>query len=108
DSIVPPFAALISRTATGVSEAQLPLTAQDSSYHPTHGHAYERMPDSSPQPQQQQQQRSDADRYSFDEDDEGHDEGDRKAAENSTSALERREGGVELRILPAARDRESV
>ncbi len=106
---MPPLAALISRTATAVSEAQLPLTAQDSSYHPTDGHAYERMPDSQQQQQQQQRrERGGVDRDSFDDDDDDHDEGNRKEAEHSTSALERRDAGVELRNLPAVRDRESV
>ncbi|KAL8931056.1 MAG: hypothetical protein Q9208_000158 [Pyrenodesmia sp. 3 TL-2023] len=99
ESIVPPFAALVSRTATALSEAQLPLTAQDSSYRPRDGHAYERMSDS-----QRQEHRRDSDgRGSFDDDDDNDDEANRDAEKNSTSALERREGGVELRVLPAVR-----
>ncbi|KAL8859002.1 MAG: hypothetical protein Q9178_004483 [Gyalolechia marmorata] len=103
ETIVPPFASLVSRTTAAMSEAQLPLTAQDSSYRPHDGHAYERMQDS----QQQQQQGGSDGRDSFDDDDDN-DDGNGKAQENSTSALEPREGGVELRMLAAVRREGSV
>ena len=99
---MPPFASLVSRTTAAMSEAQLTLTAQDSSYCPRHDHAYERMQDS-----QQQQQRGSDHRDSFDDDDDN-DDGNRKAPKNSTSALEPQEGGVGLRILAAVRREGSV
>ncbi|KAL8724157.1 MAG: hypothetical protein Q9166_008107 [cf. Caloplaca sp. 2 TL-2023] len=98
ESIVPPLAFLVSRTAAAASGTHLPLTAQDSPYRPGDGHTYERMPKS----QQQQRQRSGGDRGSLD-DDEGNDESNRNAEENSTSAFERPSSEFELRILPAVR-----
>ncbi|KAL8721920.1 MAG: hypothetical protein Q9181_007605, partial [Wetmoreana brouardii] len=92
---VPPLTALLSRTTKDTSEDQLPLTAQDSSYHPYDGHAYERMPDPQPQQHQDGSGRGRFDDGNDDDDIEKHVEG------NVASALEQREIGAELRILPA-------
>ena len=94
---MPPLTALLSRNTKNTSEAQLPLNAQDSSYHPQDGHAYERMPS----PQQQHQGESGRRRFDDGDDNDDDDDSEDHVEGNVTSALEQRETVVELRILPA-------
>ena len=85
------------------SETHLPLTTRDSSSRPHNGHVYERMQD----PQQQQRYQGRGGRRSFDDDDEN-DDGHTAdpVEENTISALEQRETGVEMRSILTRRTEE--